>query len=184
MTLLGLVRVWGGKHILCNFGAFEIIMKKTYSTVLFLLLLLLISGFISCTSLSCQDETEAFLKISFAIKNPDGTDKLQPPDSITVYGLDMSDSKIYYNTAAVQPALLPLNSSAPFSEFIIRINGITDTVKFIYSTFPQLVSKECGYTFYHTLDTTRTFTCNAIKDLKVWNGNITTKNEENIRIYY
>jgi len=159
-------------------------MKKSDSPVLFLLLILLIPGYISCTSLSCQDETEAYLKISFAIKNPDGKDKLQAPDSITVYGLDMQTSKIYDKSAAVQPALIPLNNSAEFSEFIIRINGVTDTLKFIYSTFPHLVSKECGYTFYHTLDTTRTFTGNAIKDLKVWNGNITTKNEENIRIYY
>jgi hypothetical protein len=159
-------------------------MKKSDSAILLLLILLLIPGFISCTSLSCQDETEAFLKISFAKKNPDGTDKLQPPDSITVYGLDNSSSKIYNKTAAVQQAMIPLNNSAQYSEFIIRINGITDTVKFIYSTFPHLVSKECGYTFYHTLDTTRTFTDNGIKDMKVWNGNITLKNEENIRIYY
>jgi len=159
-------------------------MKKSDSAVLLILVLILMPGFISCTSLSCQDETEAFLKISFAIKNPDGTDKLQPPDSITVYGLNTLSSKIYDKSTAVQPAMIPLNNSAQFSEFIIRINGITDTVKFIYSTFPHLVSKECGYTFYHTLDTTRTFTDNGIKDMKVWNGNITLKNEENIRIYY
>jgi len=159
-------------------------MKKSDSAILLVYLFLLLPGFISCTSLSCQDETEAFLKISFAKINPDGTDKLQPPDSITVYGLNMSSSKIYDKASAVQPAMIPLNNSAQYSEFIIRINGITDTVKFVYSTFPHLVSKECGYTFYHTLDTTRSFTDNGIKDLTVWNGNITTKNEENIRIYY
>lgn len=159
-------------------------MKKSDSAILLLLLFLIIPGFISCTSLSCQDETEAFLKISFAKKNTDGTDKLQPPDSITVYGMNKPFSKIYDKSTSVQPAMIPLNNSAQFSEFIIRINGITDTLKFIYSTFPHLVSKECGYTFYHTLDTTRTFTDNGIMDMKVWNGNITTKNEENIRIYY
>jgi hypothetical protein len=159
-------------------------MKYTISATLILITSLLITGSVSCTTMSCQDETEAFLKISFAIKNPDGTDKLYPPDSITVYGLNMASSKIYNKSASIKTALIPLNNSAEYSEFIIRINGKTDTVKFIYSTFPHLVSKECGYTFYHTLDTTRTFTKNGIKNLKVWNGNITTKNEENIRIYY
>jgi hypothetical protein len=159
-------------------------MKKSGSAVLLILLFVVMPEFIACTSLSCQEETEAFLKISFAKKNPDGTDQLQAPDSITVYGLNMSSSKIYNKVAAVQPAKIPLNNAAQFSEFIIRINGITDTVKFIYSSFPHLVSKECGYTFYHTLDTTRTFTDNGIKDMKVWNGNITLKDEENIRIYY
>jgi hypothetical protein len=159
-------------------------MKQTISATLILLAFMLALGSLSCTTMSCQDETEAFLKISFAKKNPDGTDKLQSPDSITVYGLNMSSSKIYNKSAAIQPAMIPLNNSAEYSEFIVRINGITDTVKFIYTTFPHLVSKECGYTFYHTLDTTRTFTDNGIKDMIVWNGNITTKNEENIRIYY
>jgi hypothetical protein len=156
-------------------------MKQTLSVTLILLTSLLMLGSVSCTSMSCQDETEAFLKVSFFRIS---TDKLQPPDSLTVYGMNMSSSKIYNKSASVQPALIPLNNSAGFSEFIFRINGITDTVKFIYSTFPHLVSKECGYTFYHTLDTTRNYTNNGIKNLKVWNGNITTINEENIRIYY
>jgi hypothetical protein len=156
-------------------------MKRTISATLILLALMLTLGSVSCTTMSCQDETEAFLKISFFRIS---TNKLQPPDSLTVYGLNMSSLKIYDKSAAIQPALIPLNNSSESSEFIIRINGLTDTVKFIYSTFPHLVSKECGYTFYHTLDTTRTFTNNGIKDMKVWNGNITTKNEENIRIFY
>jgi hypothetical protein len=156
-------------------------MKQTISATLILLASLLMLATVSCTTMSCQDETEAFLKISFYKIS---TDKLQPPDSLTVYGLNMSSSKIYNKSAAVQPALIPLNNSAEYSEFIIRINGITDTVKFIYSTFPHLISKECGYSYYHTLDTTRTFSNNGIKEMKVWNGNITTINEENIRIYY
>jgi hypothetical protein len=156
-------------------------MKLNSSIRLVLILSLLLTGFLSCTPLKCLDETEAYLKISFFKVS---TEKLQAPDSLTVYGLNKASEKIYNKSTGVLQAHLPLNNSAEFSEFIIRINGISDTVKFIYSSFPHLISKECGYSFYHTLDTTRIYSKNEIKGMKVWNGNITNLNEENIRIYY
>ena len=38
-------------------------------------------------------------------------------------------------------------------KFVIRINGINDTIEFIYSSYTHLLSKECGYTFSYNLDT-------------------------------
>lgn len=156
-------------------------MKKHFSGILILLLPLLLLGLYSCTAISCLDETEAYLKISFySIR----ADKLQAPDSLTVYGVGKESSKIYNKSTGVEPALIPLNASTDYSEFVIRINGISDTVKFIYTSFPHLVTKECGYSFYHTLDTTHIFTGHIINDMYFGNRNITTINEENVRIYY
>jgi hypothetical protein len=144
---------------------------------------LLIAGFtaliISCAPEACFEETNSYLKASLY---SDSTKGLLAPDSLTLFGLDQA-IKIYDKAKSVQPALLPLNASAGSCTFIIRINGINDTIQFLYSSYPYLISKECGYTFMHTLDS-HTFTQNNIDTVLIINRNITTANEENIRIFY
>jgi hypothetical protein len=135
----------------------------------------------SCTPESCLEETEAFVKASFYNKV---TQKPLTPDSVTIYGLNMDTVKLYKKALKLEPALIPLNASVPECIFIVIINGITDTVQFRYSSYPHLVSKECGYTFYHQLDTEINHTHHGIKHIYTSNSTITTINEENIRIYY
>jgi hypothetical protein len=135
----------------------------------------------SCSTGSCYEKTESFLKASFYNYK---TQKLQPPDSLTLYGLNMENSKLYNKNTGVQPALIPLNPATVSSTFIIKINNITDTLEFRYNSYPHLISKECGFTYYHSLDTDRLFTKHAIINIYIGNRNITTVNEENIRIFY
>jgi hypothetical protein len=148
-------------------------------------LFIIISGFIlflfSCTPGSCFEETESYLKASFYTGGD--TKILKAPDSLTIYGLN-GTSKLYNKATRIDHALLPLNASAPECTFIIKINGITDTITFTYTNYPHLISKECGYTFYHKLDTVRDFSKHIIKDIYSGNLTITTSNVENIRIFY
>ena len=148
-------------------------------------LVIILSGFmlflLSCAAGSCFEETESYLKASLYTE-VGATMKLQAPDSLTLYGLNQ-DSIIYYKKAGVQVALFPLNASAESSIFVIVINGVTDTLEFRYSSYPHLISRECGYTFYHHLDTTIP-KHHAIKDIYTTNPTITTLNGENIRIFY
>jgi hypothetical protein len=137
--------------------------------------------FISCAPESCLEETEAFVKATF-YEFP--TTKLRTPDSLTIYGLNMENNKLYNKALKVQTALFPLNASSQESTFIIIINGVRDTIQFKYSSYPRLVSKECGYTFFHRLDTEPKFTDHIIKYIYTGNNSITTVNEENIRISY
>lgn len=141
----------------------------------------LILIFLSCTPESCFEETEAFVKASFSL---DGTTELQAPDSLSIYGLNMESFKIYDKAPNVTTGLLPLNPETGNSTFIIEINGITDTLVINYTSYPHLVSKECGYTFYHTIIDTPEHTTNIIKGILLNNSNISTINEENIRIFY
>jgi predicted nucleic-acid-binding Zn-ribbon protein len=134
----------------------------------------------SCTPLSCFEGTEAFVKASFVNNS---ITKLQPPDSLTIYGLNNESVKLYNKAANVQPAHLPLNSSAENCTFIVRINGVSDTVEIKYTSYPHLISKECGVTFFHKIDTI-IHTKNIIDYIYITRGNITTVNEENIRIFY
>ena len=156
-------------------------MKKIISRSLLVLISGLTLVLYSCTPQTCFDETESLLKASFydyKLKT-----KLAP-DTVTMYGLNSGTNKIYENALKLEPALIPLNSSADSCVIIIRINGINDTVTFKYTSYPHLISKECGYTFYHNLDTNRIFTKHIIDSIHIKTGLITTLNGENIQIYY
>jgi hypothetical protein len=135
---------------------------------------------ISCSPQSCFEETNAFVKASF---HSTAAGKAQSPDSLTLYGVGLSTDKIYNKAGGVRPALIPLNSSSENCSFVIRINGISDTLTFSYTSYPHLISKECGYTFYHKIDTP-VFTKHIIDKIIILKTSITTINEENIHIYY
>jgi hypothetical protein len=152
-------------------------MKRTGH--LFLVLMIAVcSAQYSCTPGACFEETNAYLKATFY---SNATKEKLTPESLTLFGLNKSDT-IYKKKSGVQPALFPLDASSGSCIFIIGINNVTDTLHIFYSSYPHLVSKECGYTFYHRLDTAYT-TGNAFYIYKN-SDNITTANEENIRIFY
>jgi hypothetical protein len=104
----------------------------------------------ACTEGSCLEETQSYLKATFYTTVNDKS-VAAAPDTLSMYGVG-SDSILYKKATAVKVALIPLNSSADSSSFILIINAITDTIKFRYSSYPHLISKECGYTYYHHLD--------------------------------
>jgi hypothetical protein len=134
----------------------------------------------SCAQGSCFDETESYLKASLYNTS---FSKILAPDSLTLYGMNR-DSIIYNKVADLTIALIPLNDTAQSSSFVIKINGITDTIEFLYSSYPHLISKECGYTYYHHLDTLPIFTKHIITDISIENSTITNLKIENIQISY
>jgi hypothetical protein len=155
--------------------------KLSVSSLIYILpILLLIAD--SCSDGSCIDETESLLKANLYLY---GSSTLKAPDSLTVYALNKVSEKVYSKATNVTTALIPLNSAANESVFIIRINGINDTVKFRYTSYPHLISKECGYTYYHDLENnSQEFTKHIIDSIEIKNSTITTLKVENIRIFY
>jgi hypothetical protein len=154
-------------------------MMKLHSFLPVLLIAGISAIITSCAPEACFEETNSYLKASFY---NDSTKKQLAPDSLTIFGLGQA-TKIYDKAKGVQPALIPLNPSSGNCIFIIRINNVTDTLEFLYSSYPHLISKECGYTFFHILDS-NTYTQNNIDTILTINHNISTANEENIRIFY
>ncbi len=134
---------------------------------------------VACTPGSCFEETNAFLKASFYLNS---TGKPLAPDSLTLYGIG-KDTARYKKTQGVKSALIPLDASARRCGFVIRINGVNDTISFAYSTFVHLISKECGYTYYHGLDSVVS-TRNIIDTIQIKLRTITTLDAPNIFIYY
>lgn len=154
--------------------------KLSVSSLVFILPIILLMAD-SCSGGSCIDETESLLKANFYLN---GT-TLKAPDSLTVYAINMPSVKVYDKATSVTTALIPLNPSANESVFIFRINGISDTVKFRYTSYPHLISKECGYTYYHDLDKDPPEpTKHIINKIEIKNSTITTLKVENIRISY
>ena len=135
--------------------------------------------FVSCTPGSCFEETNSYVKADFLLYS---NRKITAPDSLTLYGIG-SDSIRYKKASRVQPALIPLNASDDNCSFVIRINGITDTISFSYSTFVHLISKECGYTYYHNLDSVNS-TLHNIDSIYINQRIVTNLNGTNISIYY
>jgi hypothetical protein len=157
-------------------------MKKLALLKLLIILSGLILILVTCTPESCFEETEPFVKASLYLT---GGLKPQAPDSLTVDGLDMGTNLLYNKSTGVTIAHLPLNAATHECSFVLKINGIKDTVKFRYNTYPYLVSKECGFTFYHDLYTdSLVYTRHTIDSIYIRKNVITTLNEENIRIFY
>jgi hypothetical protein len=145
------------------------------------IILLIVTKFIiSCTAESCLEETTAFLNASFY-----KADSYKPsaPDSITVFGIGKETDKLYSKSLNPLTIKLPLDASAESCGFVLKINGRTDTLNFIYSNYPHLISKECGITFFFVLDTIH-ISGSVINSVKIINNNITTYSGENIRILY
>jgi len=145
----------------------------------FLLVAAMVNTIISCTPQACQDETLSFIKANFYKTS---TGKIAAPDSVTLYGIGRDTAKIYEKKKSLQTALIPLDAAEYTSVFVLKINDITDTVTFKYSSYPHLVSKECGFTYFHILDTV--YGTRDEIDFTVKNKNITTFYDENIRIFY
>lgn len=158
-------------------------MRKFIPGSIFIVLSGFIMFLVSCTPGSCFEDTKSYLKATFYIKINDNESKSNPPDTLTLRGLNR-DSVIYNKALKVQPALFELNASSSKAAFIITINGVTDTIEFSYSSYPHFISKECGYTFYHQLENAPVYTLHAIDSVYVANKTITNLNVENIRIFY
>ena len=144
------------------------------------LLLILMQFFTSCVPEACLEETTSFLNATFY---KSATYKPIAPDSVTVFGIGKDDNKLYNKAINTLSIKLPLDASSETCGFVIRINGATDTLRFTYSNYPHLISKACGITFFHSLDTFR-LSVRPVNSIIITNKNIATFNEENIRILY
>jgi hypothetical protein len=134
----------------------------------------------SCTTGACFEETTAYAKASLFSES---TGKQAAPDSLSLWGEGMETSKIYRAQKNLKQALLPLDASSGSCTLIIKINEGYDTLTAWYSTYPHLISKDCGYTFYHEIDSLHTTKYKIVR-ISITKYSVTTLNEENLRIYY
>ena len=154
-------------------------MRKRLVKIFSAFLVIIPALIFSCTPGSCFDETEARVKASMY---QSAADKVVAPDSVSLFGLER-DSAIYKKTSNVTSMLFPLDPTTETCTFLVKINGESDTVTFSYSSYAHFISKECGYTYYFTIEQPVT-TNNIIDKIVLTKKTIKTLNEENMRIYY
>lgn len=155
-------------------------MRRSFPIALIIILTGYTLFILSCTAASCFDPTESKVKAYFY---NDSTKLAQPPDSLTLFGMDMDTNKIYDSIVRPKSAEFPLFAADTSVKFVISINGTDDTIEFHYSSYLHLLSKECGYTYFFNLDTV-IYTDNIIRSIIIDKKTITTLNEENMRIFY
>jgi hypothetical protein len=153
--------------------------RKAKFSILFLLLLV-IRLIPSCTPETCIGETTSFVHVTFYKAT---TNKLTAPDSITVFGIGLDTARLYSKALNTSSIKLPLDASSDRCGFMLKINNKTDSLKFVYTSYPHLISKECGITFFYSLNSLQAGG-SAIDTVLIFNKNITTFNGENIRIIY
>jgi len=135
---------------------------------------------ISCSQDACLEDTIPLLKATFY---QTGSDVIRIPDSITVYGIGKENSKIYKKATGVSLIELPLDGSSESCGFVMKINNVTDTVRFTYSSYPHIISRACGIVFFHNLSSYKV-SGSEVDTIIFRNSNITTSDEENIRIFF
>jgi hypothetical protein len=151
-----------------------------YKLVLIILIIITPLVFCTCSVGTCFDETESMVKADFYNMESGSTTKA---DSLTLYGVGMDTLTIYNKSLNLNRAEMPLYAEVQECSLVARLNGVNDTLTFRYSSSFNLISKECGYTYYFSLDTVLT-TGNIIDSVAITKKTITTLDEENIRIYF
>lgn len=133
----------------------------------------------SCAPESCYENTLSSVRGGFY---KTGTGQKVMVDSVSIFGQGYSQQLIYDSKRGLKDVSFPLNPALESSTLIFRINDVTDTVIFSYSSYPHLISKACGYSMYHNLDKCFS-THNIIDTIIIRNRNISVSYEENIRIF-
>lgn len=144
-------------------------------------LLILAAAFLphGCTPESCYENIVSGIKGGFY---QTGTGLKISPDSVSLFGPGIDSPPLYSKATGLKEVVFPLNPAEPACSYIFTINGIRDTVTFTYTSFPHLISRECGYSMFHTLNSCIS-TGNIIDTIIIINRTIAIPYEENIRIF-
>ncbi|MGD0582772.1 MAG: DUF6452 family protein [Bacteroidales bacterium] len=152
---------------------------KYRSTIFFILIFLVIFIISRCAPQPCSQVTDAMIKASFY---KTGSDSIRTADSVTIYAIGDDTNKVYDKATSLSTISIPLDSGTDSCSYFFKFNLLADTVTFYYTNYPTLISKECGYTYYHSLDSIKHK--KTVLDYIIVNRKITTVNGENIRIFY
>lgn len=160
--------------------------KILYYNLLFIFLQMNLS---SCsTDDECRKEKDVNMQFDFLTKTVNATTGITTNtalniDSIWVKALDR-DSFIYKNKKSVKTILLPLKKFENQTDFIIRLNNVTDTISIFHENNENYyLSLECGCIVTHTINEAVS-TNHYIKTIKILNTEINNTNATNLQIFH
>ncbi len=100
----------------------------------------------------CEAATDASLRIGFYTFSENGQATTTSVDSLTIYGVGRSETKIYDNRKNVVRIELPVNPTVDSTAYVFIFPGHTDTLWVDYSRNPHLISVECGFTMFYEIE--------------------------------
>lgn len=146
------------------------------------LLIFLIISLLSCNNDEICLSNQDAVQVSFYSYY---TDKDTSLESVSIYGLNRTDS--LYADTTISQAFLPLNFDGDpgTTTYVVQIDQVKDTITFAHSKELDFVSGDCGYVFKFTLDAKN---CHAtpynIDTAIVVNPSIKySEDAENVKIY-
>ncbi len=148
---------------------------------------LLLAAFLPALLSSCQDDevceeaTANELRIGFY---PTGQEEefWATIDSLMVYTLEQPGIPVHDTLFSVSILELPLNTNAGSSTFIIDFFASRDTLSLQYERETHLVSVECGFTMFFTLEHVE-YTTHYIDGLVIEEPYVTNSLDEHIKIF-
>lgn len=134
----------------------------------------------SCSDKACYEDMDPVMYTSLL---ESGTGLEKKADSLRVMGAVSPSPVKMFSQSSVTSFTLPLDPASDVSTFYIILNGITDTAVITYTSHPQLVSAECGYTFNSEITGIKS-THNIIDTLTLENKSVNLYGERNLRLFY
>jgi hypothetical protein len=130
----------------------------------------------------CEDATANKLRIGFYIAGQE-TETIASVNSLTVYALAKPDNLIYDNQNNVSSIELPLNPLDDECAFVLSYNESADTLWFSYHREEHLISVECGFTLFFTIQNVD-HTTHFMEALGINNAYVTNNFDEHIKVYF
>lgn len=100
----------------------------------------------------CEEATTTSLRMGFYTLTSEEQATATSIDSLTIFGLNRPEDRIYDNQRDVARIELPLNPSIDSTAFVFIFPENTDTLWFGYSRIPHLVSVDCGFTLFFEME--------------------------------
>ena len=149
-----------------------------------ILAMIMTSLFISsCTDDEvCEEATANALRLGFYIAGQE----VETPASVnalSIHALGVPDSLIYDTVNNVSRVELPLNPLSDACGFVFVFGWQSDTIWIDYERETHLISVECGFTMFYTLQQIE-YSTHFIISLETADPNVTNTLNEHIKVYF
>jgi len=134
----------------------------------------------TCSSGACYEDMDPLMNGAMYAS---GTGLSQKAATLKIEGFTPTDTLDLVNSSSVATFSLMLNPEVQSVTLHITLNSVVDTAVINYTSYPHLVSQECGYTFFSSITGLNT-THNIIDSLIIENKSVTLNGERNLRLFY
>lgn len=147
--------------------------------------------FNACNTAGCTENTSSIPEAGFYIIDSAGKQQAVKLDSLRLFGIGApNDSAIVKPGSELQLVYLPLRSDQATTSFCFTYEWedlsdpkYNDTLQFVYTSHPWLVSEECGASYRYRI-TQMLYTRHIIDSVAILDSMITNLDRETIRIFF